>query len=151
MMLTSTRVRLSALVAAASMALCVAAAPASAQPQTGLVNVDISDNTIQVPIAVAANVCNVQVAVLSTLIGQNGGECDADADGTADAVVTPGGGGGPQTGLVNISVTDNVIQVPIGLAANICNVQAAVLASGVGQDGASCTAVSDSFAGGPRR
>jgi hypothetical protein len=40
---------------------------ASAQPvfTGGLVNVNLSDNTVQVPIGVAANVCGVSVAVIA--------------------------------------------------------------------------------------
>ena len=43
------------------------AAPASAQPifTGGLVNVNIEDVNVQVPIGVAANVCGVTVAVIA--------------------------------------------------------------------------------------
>jgi hypothetical protein len=42
------------------------AAPASAQPrQEGLVNVNIEDVNVQIPIGVAANVCGVTVAVIA--------------------------------------------------------------------------------------
>ncbi|MBD0328867.1 MAG: DUF320 domain-containing protein, partial [Thermoleophilia bacterium] len=51
------------LVAATVMAAATATG-ASAQNQTGLVNVNVSGNTIQLPVALAANVCDVTVAVL---------------------------------------------------------------------------------------
>ncbi|MGY1697003.1 MULTISPECIES: hypothetical protein [unclassified Geodermatophilus] len=43
------------------------AAPASAQPvfTGGLVNVNIEDVNVQIPIGVAANVCGVSVAVIA--------------------------------------------------------------------------------------
>jgi len=35
-----------------------------------------------------------------------------------------------QGGLVNLALQDTVVQVPIGIAANICGVQANILAAG---------------------
>ena len=53
-------------------------------------------------------------------------------------------------GLVNVTITDVLsgnqvtVQVPIGVAANVCGVQANVLAADVRQNGsAQCTASSD--------
>ena len=53
------------------------AGPAAAQPQVGLINLDVtvitgdilSDNvvTVQVPISAAANICGVQVGVIADL------------------------------------------------------------------------------------
>ena len=67
------------------------ATPASAAPgnnQAGLVNVGIvlDDVTIQVPIAVALNLCDVNVNVLG-VIDESGQqvECDAFAESQADA------------------------------------------------------------------
>ena len=50
-------------IGAAVLALGVFVSPAFAQTQEGLVNVNISDNntTVQVPVAVAAQVCGVTV------------------------------------------------------------------------------------------
>jgi hypothetical protein len=139
-MFKSTRVRLSVLMAAVATTLCIAAAPASAQ-QSGLVNVDISGNTVQVPIAVAANICDVNVAVLVNDLRDDAARCDATGD--ADAI-TPatgnGGGAGPQEGLVNVIIADNTVQVPIAVAANICDVNVAVLVDLVDDDAAACNA-----------
>ena len=139
-MLKSMRVRLAVLTAAVATSLCIAAAPASAQ-QSGLVNVDISGNTIQVPIAVAANICDVNVAVLVNDLRDDAARCDATADSDA---ITPadgnGGGAGPQEGLVNVIIADNTVQVPISVAANICDVNVAVLVDLVDDAAAACTA-----------
>ena len=133
--------RLTALVAGSVLALGVAAAPAPAQTQqSGLVNVAVVDNTVQVPIAVAANVCGLQVGVLASGLRQGPVDCTALGDATATAPA--GGGGGPtqQDGLVNVAITDNTIQVPVGIAANICGVQAGVLANDLRQGAAQCDA-----------
>ncbi len=68
-------------------ALMVAATvtPAFAQQQRGLVNVNIEDTTIQVPIAVAANLCDINVNVLAQQIRNGSTECTAVADADADA------------------------------------------------------------------
>ena len=58
--------RTAAAAAVAATCLGFAAAPAPAANQEGLVNVSVTDNTVQVPIGIAANVCDVTVAVLST-------------------------------------------------------------------------------------
>ncbi len=71
--------------------LAIMAMPASAQ-QTGLVNINIEDNVIQVPVAVAANICDVDVNILAVDLADDGqANCEADADGTATA--NRGGGG----------------------------------------------------------
>src|SRR5215210_5935164 len=140
-MLHSTRSRLAAVLATAALSVGLAA-PAAAQPQqNGLVNVAVVDNTVQVPIAVAANVCGLQVGILAQQLRQGPVDCRA----TANAVATRpngggGGGGGQQQGLVNLAITDNTIQVPVGIAANICGVQAAVLAQDLEQGAATCEA-----------
>jgi len=142
MMLTSARVKLSALVATASMAVCVAASPAAAQPQQqGLVNVAIVDNTVQIPVGIAATVCGVQVNILAAANAQSPVDCTAVSDATATSGGGGGGGGGgSQTGLVNLYVADNTIQVPVGIAATICGVQANVLAVGNLQEPTTCEA-----------
>lgn len=93
------------------------------------------------PIAVAANVCDLQVGILAQQLRQGPVDCRA----TADPIATRsngggGGGGGPQQGLVNLAITNNTIQVPVGIAANICGVQAAVLAQELEQGAATCEA-----------
>jgi hypothetical protein len=150
-MLRSTRVRLAAVATAATLSLGVAAGPAAAAPpQTGLVNVNVENNTVQVPIAVAANVCGAQVGVLAAALAQGPVNCTATPDATATrAPGTGGAGGGPQTGLVNLNITDNVIQVPVGIAANICGVQAGVLAVALLQSPVTCEATGNSTANAP--
>jgi hypothetical protein len=133
--------RLTALLAGSVLALGVAAAPASAQTQqSGLINVAVVDNTVQVPIAVAANVCGLQVGVLATALRQ--GPVTCTANGTAIATAPAGGAGGTtqQNGLVNLAITNNTIQVPVGIAANICGVQAGVLANQLRQGPVQCDA-----------
>ena len=55
-----------------------------------------------------------------------------------------------QTGLVNVDVdvTDNVliVQVPIGIAANLCGINANVIAQQRGQQDVACEADADSTA-----
>jgi hypothetical protein len=125
-----------------------AAAPAAAQPQTGLVNVDVSGVTIQLPIAIAANVCDVNVAVLVDDLRDDAASCDAIADADAITVSEPGGGGGPQEGLVNIRISDVLVQVPVAVAANICDINVAVLVGLIDDDAASCEADASSHAEG---
>ncbi|MDQ3719520.1 MAG: hypothetical protein M3350_01865 [Actinomycetota bacterium] len=93
------------------------------------------------PIAVAANVCGAQVGVLAQDLMQGPVDCTALGEATATRSGGGGGGGGAQQeGLVNLAITDNTIQVPVGLAANICGVQASVLAQELRQGDASCDA-----------
>jgi hypothetical protein len=136
-----------------SLALAVAfmlavALPASAQPQQeGLVNVNVSDVTVQLPIAVAANVCDTNVNVLARQLRDGGAECTSDAE--SDAVIEwPGnrGNGPQQEGLVNVNVSDVVVQAPIGIAANICDTNANVLAEQLRLGGAECDAAATPIA-----
>jgi hypothetical protein len=146
-MLRSRMPRLAAVMSIAVVSLAMSAGSASAQPQTGLVNVDISGNTVQVPISIAANLCDTTVAVRVADLREDGRtRCDADA--TADAVSTGdgGGGGGPQTGLVNVRISDNTVQIPIAAAANVCDTTIAILAVDVAAGGATCDAVANSRA-----
>ena len=49
--------------------------------QRGLVNVHFDDVTIQLPIGIAANVCDVNAAVLAAAIADTGNaECEAEVD-----------------------------------------------------------------------
>lgn len=54
------------------MAVAATVAPATAANQNGLVNINLEDNIVQVPVAIAANVCNVDVAVLVGLLADTG-------------------------------------------------------------------------------
>ena len=63
-----------------------------------------------------------------------------------------------QDGLVNVAATDTVIQVPIGVAANICGVGVAALSQGLQTGTVDCTAIAGATAtstgnsnGGPTR
>jgi hypothetical protein len=116
------------------------AAPASAQPQTGLVNVAVTNNTVQIPVAVAANVCGVDVNVLAQYVSSGPVSCTAGAG--AGAISTGGGGGGstPQNGLINVLVSNNTVQVPVTVAANVCGVGVNVLAQFVDTGQTACTA-----------
>ena len=119
--------------AAVALVACLAgsalfAGPASAQnQQRGLVNVAVEDVIVQVPVAVAANVCDVNVAVLAQ-VADDAAACEATADSTATA--GPNGNGPPtrQEGLVNVLLDDVLVQVPVSVAANVCDVNVAVLA-----------------------
>jgi hypothetical protein len=84
-----------ALILAACVAMTAAfAAPASAQnQQQGLVNAAVEDVIVQVPVAVAANVCHVNVAVLAQL-DDTAEACEATADAAAQPGSGPGGGNG---------------------------------------------------------
>ena len=76
--------RLIAVLAVALLMVFSTVAPALGQQQTGLVNVIIEDVVIAVPVAVAANVCNVNVNVIATqFIGTQEAVCEADADALA--------------------------------------------------------------------
>ena len=120
------------------------AAPASAQ-QEGLVNLALTDGHVQVPVAVAANVCDVNANVLATQDRLGGATCDADAtslatNGPGGGGGTPGQGGTPQDGLINVFIDDVNVQVPISVAANVCDVNVNVLARQLRLGGAQCDA-----------
>jgi hypothetical protein len=124
---------------AATAMLGIAASPAAAQSQQeGLINVAVEDVTVQLPIAVAANVCDLNVNVLSQMADQ-AEPCTATADSAASA--GPSGNGNiRQEGLVNVLVDDVVVQAPIAVAANVCDVNVNVLANML-DDANACTAV----------
>jgi hypothetical protein len=68
-----------------------AAAPASAQPVItgGLINVTVNDVNVgvQVPIGIAANVCDINAALLVAAIHDEGDNtCDATATSRADLI-----------------------------------------------------------------
>ena len=68
--------------------------------------------------------------------------CDALAE--SDATVTPRtdtGGPTRQAGLINVNLENNVVQIPIVAAANVCDVSVLVLATEILlSDATSCTA-----------
>jgi hypothetical protein len=132
-----------AAVSSSVIAVGVSALPASAQTtqQSGLVNVALTGNTIQVPVAVAADVCGVQANVIASNNFGGNAICTSASRSTASG---GGGGGGTTTqqGLVNVALTGNTIQVPVGVAADVCGVQANVIASGSFGGNALCSSIS---------
>ena len=76
--------RVIAVLAVAMLMVFSTVAPALAQRQVGLVNIIIEDVVIAVPVAVAANVCNVNANVIATqILGTQEAVCTADADAMA--------------------------------------------------------------------
>ena len=136
---------LTAALATSALALGVSAGPAAAQ-QSGLVNVDLSNNTVQVPVAVAADVCGVQANVIAA--GNFGGNALCSSASRSTATGGGGGGSAQQQGLINVAITGNTVQVPIGVAADVCGVQANVIASNSFGANAVCTAISRPSASG---
>src|ERR671923_265446 len=106
---------------AAAVTMLLLALPAPAAVQEGLVNVNVEDNTILVPVALAANVCDVTVAVLVSDLQDGTAACDALA--TSDATVTEPANNSRatrQNGLVNVAIEGLILEVPIAVGANIC-------------------------------
>jgi hypothetical protein len=128
------------------------AVPAMGQPPGNsagntLVNVQISDVTVLVPISVAANLCDINVNILAGQVDAG----DTDCEATAESIASPGaggGGGGNRAGdsLVNVQISDVDVFVPIGIAANLCDVNANVLAEQLRLGEATCTATAESIA-----
>jgi len=145
-----TAVKLATVTAASTLALGLGTPLATAQAattQNGLVNVSLTNTTIQVPVGVAANICNVSANVLTSLVGNMAAPCTAFATATATATAPAMQGGNTrQSGLINISATNTTVQVPIAIAANVCNIAVNVLATQVANGAATCRAVSSTSA-----
>lgn len=76
--------RILAIVSVAALMVMLVATPALAQPpQSGLVNVNISGNNVQLPIGVAANICGVNANVLAQQRNNGGASCTAQPGVTA--------------------------------------------------------------------
>jgi hypothetical protein len=119
------------------------AASVSAQEQTGLVNIRIENNVVQVPIGIAANVCDVNVAVLVDDFLDAAAPCRADATSDAEVFVESPDGTeqpGDQTGLVNLDISGNQVQIPLAVALNVCDVNVAVLVDLFDDAAATCEA-----------
>ena len=151
MKLTNSRKSLfAAVLATGALTAGLAAGPASAQQQNGLVNLAVTDVNVQLPIALAANVCDVNVGVLAELERAGGATCNA----TADSMATGGkgardgtaGSDTQQDGLVNVFISDVNVQVPIAIAANVCDLNVGVLAQMTRFGGANCDADADADA-----
>jgi hypothetical protein len=146
-MFRSTRIRLAVVAAVATMSVGVAAAPASAQvDQDGLVNVAVTDTAIQVPVSVAANICDLNVGVLAAQVDAGPTNCDAVATTEASHQGGNGGGNVSQDGLVNVALVDVQIAVPIAVAANLCDINVGVLARQLRIAETQCNADADSLA-----
>lgn len=134
----------------ASLAAIAAVSPASAATNRAgdsLVNVQVGDITILVPVAVAANLCDIDVNVLSDQVEAGDTTCDA----TAESIASPGDGSEGSTNiggnsLVNVQIGDITALIPIAVAANVCDVAVNVLAQQLGTGEATCDAVSTSTA-----
>ena len=146
MMLTTIRARTTALVATGALSLAFAGTAGAQPTQEGLVNVNVSDVLVQLPISVAANVCDTNVAVLSTIAELGGTACDVAAGSTATWGQGGGGGDARQEGLVNVNVEDVTIQAPISVAANLCDTTVAVLAQTREAGRTQCEADAESLA-----
>jgi hypothetical protein len=140
-----------ALVGAVATALLITvfASPVAAQHEAGdsLVNVQIGDVTVQVPIGVAANLCDINANILAAQFDVGEAECTA----TAQSIATNGpgnGGGGHQAGdtLVNVQIGDITAQVPVAVAANLCDINVNVLARQVDAGDTTCDADAQSIA-----
>jgi hypothetical protein len=126
-------------------------APASAvdnQAGDSLVNVQVGDITILVPVAVAANLCDISVNVLAGQLDAGDTTCEA----TAESVASPGDGSEGSTNiggnsLVNVQIGDITALIPIAVAANVCDVAVNVLARQLAVGDATCEAVATSTAG----
>ena len=144
-MLSTTRSRLTALCAAGVVSLGAAAPASAAVDQDGLVNVNVQNVTAQVPVGVAANVCDIAANVLAQQLALGETECDATA--TTIASNGPGNGGNTrQQGLVNVNAEDIVVQVPVAIAANVCDVSVGVLSRALQLGESECDATADAIA-----
>ena len=129
------------------------AAPPPVNIGSGLVNVQLAGTTVDVdvPVSVAANVCDVNAAIL---VGEFMDDGTSDCDATAESLASPGVSGNPGgvnigQGLVNVQIAGTTVDiaVPVSVAANICDVNAAVLVSEFHDTGAAdCEATADSLA-----
>jgi hypothetical protein len=125
--------------------------PVAAQNTAGdsLVNVQITDVTIAVPVALAANLCDINVNILAQQLDAGDTTCTADAEsvaspGTGDG----GGGGGNQAGnsLVNVQIAGLDVFLPVAIAANVCDVSVNALATQFRFGEVTCDAVAQSEA-----
>ena len=83
--------------------------------------------------------CDVNVAVLVGLLADGSAPCSASADPTSE-ITTSDGGPVTQRGLVNVNITDLVIQAPIGIVANVCDVNVGILVNRLRDAASQCDA-----------
>jgi hypothetical protein len=108
--------------------------------QEGLVNVAITDVGVQIPVSLAASICDVNVAVLVDQLQDAPADCAAHAGSEANIEFADPGGPTTQEGLMNVLVSDVFVQVPIGIAANVCDVNVDILVSELQDAPATCDA-----------
>ncbi len=125
--------------------LVVSSGSAVARPtndQAGLVNVNLQEVAVQVPVSIAlpiglaANVCNVSVIELDET-GDTACTASSNSKALSRAVANNslgtgssngGGARNNQAGLVNVNIQDLALQipvsvaVPVSVAANVCNI-----------------------------
>ena len=126
-----------------------AAVPAVAQGNRAgdtLVNVQISDVEVLIPVSVAANLCDINVNVLADQVHSGDTDCEATAESIASPGTGTGGGNRAGNSLVNVQISDVDVFVPVGIAANLCDVNANVLAEQLHTGEATCTATAESIA-----
>jgi len=123
----------------------VSADAATAVEQSGLVNLNLTGVTVQLPVALAANLCDVTVGVLVEELSDGSSPCEASSNSDA-AVTTQDGGPVEQDGLVNVNVTDVVVQAPIAIAANVCDVTVGVLVERLLDSASPCDATASADA-----
>ena len=155
-MLKRQRSRFMAVVGACALSIGFAA-PAQATPGGGgnsagnsLVNVQVGDVTLLVPVAAAANLCDINVNVLANQTRKGNTTCTA----TAESVASPGDGHGnghydgntAGASLVNVQIGDVIAALPVGIAANLCDINVNVLANQVRKGDTKCTATADTVA-----
>ena len=107
----------------------VSAAAGGNQAGDSLVNVQVSDLTVLVPVALAANLCDINVNILAAQADLGDATCTA----TAESQASPGwnqGKGGNKAGssLINVQLDNVFVAVPIALALNICDLDVNLLA-----------------------
>ena len=135
------RTFITALALACTMALAMATGAMAQTNQSGLVNVNVADNVVQVPIAIAANICGVTVVALANALDDGEATCDALAESGGTVTPREPGGNTRQDGLINVNLSNNTVQIPIAAAANVCDVDVVVLATAILLDDATeCTA-----------
>jgi uncharacterized membrane protein len=118
---------------------------AKAQTQEGLVNLNIDDVTVQIPVTVAANICGVSVDVLTSGILNGPVDCQAGTIALANDDDPPSDPP-DQSGLINVNITNVDVQAPIAVAANVCGVSVDVLTGLLLQGPVDCNAFGRSAA-----
>jgi len=120
-------------------------AAAKAQTQEGLVNLNIDDVTVQIPVTVAANICGVSVDILASGILNGPVDCQAGTIALANDDDPPSEPP-DQNGLINVNLTNVDVQVPIAVAANVCGVSVDALSGLLLQGPVDCSAFGRSAA-----